>query len=375
VYMPVINRVLHDLGLTDAIQKYAYLNHDGVVWRNLDGKKLAQLPLGADDSDIFSGVYQIGQARMNGLVLEKIKLCPSVDVKFGCRCVGIDDDPASRTVKVMVHPLGLPDNDVFYEAQYVLAADGAQSAVRRMLCIPFEGYTLSEFKMIGTDVLFDYEKEFGWTSLNFFVDPVDWAVIAYTGQYNSAPGAPKTMRPQWRVAYAEPVDIPEGKEIYDRAEQRMKAYMKDRTDYHIVRAEPYYMHQRCATHARKGRVMLAGDALHSNNPIGGLGLTGGILDAFVYGNAFTRVFKYGEPDALLTDCANSRRNAWLNATSKLALGNLWRLAEAHGPYADARKELFEKLNSDPAFGKSFRAQLDQMIPETFEIKESPRSKI
>jgi 3-(3-hydroxy-phenyl)propionate hydroxylase len=38
-------------------------------------------------------------------------------------------------------------------------------------------------------------------------------------------------------------------------------------------------HQRVATTFRKGRVLLAGDAAHVNNPIGGMGLNGGIQDA------------------------------------------------------------------------------------------------
>jgi 3-(3-hydroxy-phenyl)propionate hydroxylase len=35
-------------------------------------------------------------------------------------------------------------------------------------------------------------------------------------------------------------------------------------------------HQRVAETFRKGRVLLAGDAAHVNNPIGGMGLNGGI---------------------------------------------------------------------------------------------------
>lgn len=106
----------------------------------------------------------------------------------------------------------------------------------------------------------------------------------------------------------------------------------------------------------------------SNNPIGGLGLTSGILDAFVYGNALTRVCRYGEPASILTDCAESRRNAWLNATSKFALGNLHRLADQEGEQAEARKEFFDKLNNDKNFPGEFRKHLDKMIPETFEME-------
>ena len=43
------------------------------------------------------------------------------------------------------------------------------------------------------------------------------------------------------------------------------------------------LHQRRASQARKGRVLLGGDALHSDNPIGGLGPTTGVLNAIAYG--------------------------------------------------------------------------------------------
>ena len=63
---------------------------------------------------------------------------------------------------------------------------------------------------------------------------------------------------------------------------------------------------------------LAGDALHSNNPIGGLGLTPGICDAFCYGNALVRVINQGEDDMLLT-------HIWINSMKVMSEGNLKRL--------------------------------------------------
>ncbi|KAL7897251.1 hypothetical protein HDV64DRAFT_253824 [Trichoderma sp. TUCIM 5745] len=223
--------------------------------------------------------------------------------------------------------------------------------------------------MVGADVLFDCQKEFDWSSLNFIVDPQHWAVVAYTGQDGGALDDPEDKRPLWRVAFAEPSDLPATKEeTQKRAHDRMKLYLKGRKDYKLVRAELYWLHQRCAAQASKGRVFLAGDALHSNNPIGGLGLTGGILDAYAYGNAFTRVIQHGEPDSLLANCANSRRDAWLNATSQFALGNLHRLKETDGKHTEERKEFFESLNNDPGFPAQFRNNLDKMIPETFEIE-------
>ena len=49
--------------------------------------------------------------------------------------------------------------------------------------------------------------------------------------------------------------------------------------YRIDNFSPYRVHQRCAPTFRVGRVLLAGDAAHACNPCGGLGLTGGVIDA------------------------------------------------------------------------------------------------
>lgn len=114
--------------------------------------------------------------------------------------------------------------------------------------------------------------------------------------------------------------------------------------------------------------MLAGDALHSNNPIGGLGLTGGILDAYCYGNALSRVLKDGEHDNLLTTCALARRNAWIGTTDKLSQENMRRLYSEDPKIIAGREEFFRKLNH-PENGKKFGAVVgkafDNMMIEDF----------
>ena len=268
VYMPVIIPVLRKLGILDTVQRHAFLNHEGAVWRDIDGNVLGKLPLGGEEKEKkgeFGGVLLIGQARMNSLILEELKKYPSVEVRFGLRCVGIENLPDRESVKVMVHQGSQLDGDLLFEADYVLGTDGANSAVRRILCIPFEGFTWPDWKMIGTDVLYDFPAEMGYTPLTFIVHPNDWAVIAYTGE--DADGKPRGAGiPQWRVAYVEPPDLPGSKEeIMKRAYERVATYIKGSKEFKITRAEPYINHQRCAAQAQKGRVLLAGDALHVSN--------------------------------------------------------------------------------------------------------------
>jgi 2-polyprenyl-6-methoxyphenol hydroxylase-like FAD-dependent oxidoreductase len=239
---------------------------------------------------------------------------------------------------------------------------------------PFEGFTYPGWKMIGTDVLYDFPKHQGYTPLNFIVDPIDWSVIAYTGEDEN--GSPYgTARPQWRVAYPEDPNLPGDKEsIMERAYERVKHFIntgdgKDgKGEFTITRAEPYVQHQRVAATGRKGRVLLAGDALHSNNPIGGLGLTSGICDAFCYGNALVRVINDGEDDGLLTNCSESRRWTWINATNVMSVANLKRLQSFEPEDIKKRDEFFKRLNTDENFPAQVRKGMDGLMIDSFEKK-------
>src|SRR3989454_11899721 len=56
--------------------------------------------------------------------------------------------------------------------------------------------------------------------------------------------------------------------------------------YTLVHRNLYKTHQRVAAKFRLGRVFLAGDAAHVNNPIGGFGLNCGIHDAIELADTF-----------------------------------------------------------------------------------------
>lgn len=110
--------------------------------------------------------------------------------------------------------------------------------------------------------------------------------------------------------------------------------------------------------------------MQSNNPIGGLGLTGGILDAFAYGNALARVLTGGEPESLLTECANSRRTTWLETTNMLSMTNLKRLCGFDEENVKAREGFFHLLKTDESFSARVRKGFDKMMLDSFETSQS-----
>jgi len=320
------------------------------------------------------GTYQLGQGKMSEIFLREIRRVGEgvVDVRFGWKCMGIEDDEGSDCVYVIAKRTSSNDEEdgeiVKIPASYVLATDGTSSTIRRSLSIPFNGTTFQDFKMLGTDILFDFRSIKGWGPLTFFVDENDWGVVAYTGQNGDGTDS-QDRRPMWRVALGEEVDLPDGKEeILERARDRISRFVGvAREEFAVVRAERYFFHQRCAEVAKKGRVCFAGDALHTNNPIGGLGLTTGIIDAHIYGNVLSRAFNSSscDADALLTEAAESRRSAWLNATGPASMANLNRLRSMDKGEVAKRDEFFRRLREDPEFWREVRKGMEGMFGERF----------
>jgi len=77
--------------------------------------------------------------------------------------------------------------------------------------------------------------------------------------------------------------------------------------YELKMFSPYKLHQRCSNKFRVGRVVLAGDAAHANNPFGGMGLTTGICDAGGLSDCLIGVLRKGCSDDLLDKYAQIRK--------------------------------------------------------------------
>lgn len=77
-------------------------------------------------------------------------------------------------------------------------------------------------------------------------------------------------------------------------------------DMEIVEKRIYRIHRRVAKTYRDGRLFLAGDAAHLNSPKGGMGMNGGIHDAWMLSDLLIRVAG-GENPAILDSYERARR--------------------------------------------------------------------
>ncbi len=137
------------------------------------------------------------------------------------------------------------------------------------------------------------------------------------------------------------------------AQARIQSFFPSDTPYEIVHRNLYVTHQRVAETFRKGRVLLAGDSAHVNNPIGGMGLNGGIQDAVNLADKLARVVRDGEPDTLLDLYDLQRRTVAVEFVQEQSITNKNRL-EARDP--ETRKKNLGELRAmaaDPERARQF----------------------
>lgn len=154
-------------------------------------------------------------------------------------------------------------------SRFVVGADGAGSAVRRALDIPFEGQLLS-YSVSAMVRVKDLERfhSFGNGERFMFIGPNGtWAnLTAVDG------------RELWRftlIGSDERVDL----EKLDMSDAVRRAFGRDDIDFEIVRYMPWRRSQMIAKRYRVGRAFLVGDAAHTTSPTGGHGLNTGLGDS------------------------------------------------------------------------------------------------
>jgi len=157
-------------------------------------------------------------------------------------------------------------------AAYVIGCDGGHSTVRRCAGITFDGFTYPE-KFIKIATTFDFGTvNPNLVYRNYFSDPSEWCnLFKVRGE---SPGG------LWRAIFPLQADEEERVALSrERIEQRLQKFFPRPGKYEIEYVNIYSVSQRVAANFRKGRILLAGDAAHVNNPIGGMGMNGGIHDA------------------------------------------------------------------------------------------------
>ena len=338
---PATLDLLEEAGLVDDMARVGLTAPIFQFWDRPSGELVAEFDhaLLKDDTR-FPYVVQCEQFKTARLILDRLRTMPHVEVLFGHKVERVEQSESGVRV-------GVRDarGTAQHTGAYLIGADGGRSTVRKECGIPFEGFTWPE-RFIVLTTPYDFAAERGLCYRSYFADVGAWCNCFKV----SADGPPGL----WRTVY--PVDPAQtDREVTsdDGVQARMQSFFPAPRPYEIVHRNLYVTHQRVVARFRKGRVLLAGDAAHVNNPIGGMGLNGGIQDAANLADKLARVLLGGAPETLLDLYDLQRRTVAVEFVQEQSIANKKRL-EARDP--QARKRNLDELRAiaaDPERARQF----------------------
>jgi len=334
--------MLDALGVTKKILPLGLISTTYRFHDRVSGRVIAEFDLDRmrDEFD-FPYVLQYEQYKLTASITAEYANAADFDVRFSHSVTGL-----TETADGVEIAYSSPDGEGRLAAAYVIGCDGGRSTVRKLAGIDFGGFTYPE-KFIKIATTFDFGTvNHDLVLRNYFSDPDEWCNL-FKVRGKREPGL-------WRAIF--PVDDQEDDAVAlspDRIEMRLQKFFPKPGRYEVEYVNVYPVSQRVAATFRKGRVLLAGDSAHVNNPIGGMGMNGGIHDAINLAEKLARVIKGEAGEELLDLYSRQRRHAAVEYVQQQTIANK-KLMEERDPAVRAKK--FDELRrtaEDPATAKAY----------------------
>jgi 3-(3-hydroxy-phenyl)propionate hydroxylase len=249
-------------------------------------------------SDLVRHPYrlQAEQFKLTRIILDRLAGNPLFSIAFGSEIKSIRQ--TSDAVTVVVTADGV---DTTHECAWLIGADGANSIVRRSQDMEFEGFTWPErFLVMTTPVDFTALRP-GVSSVSYVADPERWYFLL-------------RILGAWRVMMPVAADMSDAEALSEaHVTSSIRRIVPAEMDAPITHTTLYRVHQRVAATFRKGRSFLAGDAAHINNPLGGMGMNGGIHDGLNLTAKLGPVINGEADESILADYDLQRRTVTMQA--------------------------------------------------------------
>ncbi len=217
------------------------------------------------------------QCRQELLGRALVARLPKDAVHFGCPITAVAQDKDGVSITL---------NDEVVRGSILIGCDGAHSIVREAIGAVFEGETYPENTILVTThfPFEDHLKEL--SGVNYIWKP--------GGTYSLL-----RLPDLWRISLHPTEGQTPEMALEDSAIRvQTREFIPQAGDIEIVEKRIYRVHRRVATHYRRNRMFIAGDAAHLNSPKGGMGMNGGIHDAWCLADLLMEVANGGDPDRL-----------------------------------------------------------------------------
>ena len=250
-------------------------------------------------------------------------------LQFSHEVVGVEQD--TEAVTVLAKHQGSIKR---FKADYVIAAEGANSILRRKTNIDLEGFTYPE-KFVTLSTTYPIEQHFdGLSNVNYIADQEAWVLLLRTPDY-------------WRVLVPAPENSTDEHLLSDKFKDHV---LRDVTrtkrtiasEHRVI----YRIHQRVARHYRVGRVLLAGDAAHLNNPLGGFGMNSGIHDAWNLCGKLDQILNLGADPSLLDLYEKQRQTVTRDFIQTQSIKNKRRMEQDDEEWLRQDREEIRRICND-----------------------------
>ena len=313
--------LLEECGAEAALMRMGLVAHVS-QFRDRQAGRIAEFDLAALARDTRHPFrLQCEQFKLVDWLYGELRRLPGVELLFGHEFTGFEGDTAHLRFSHAKKALRF---------DILIGADGGRSAVRKSAGIPFEGFTYPEhFLVAGTR--YDFKARMpDICSVNYTADPVAWYLLL-------------EIPDMWRFIAPLAASTEHSDAMLEAHIQSSLQSLAPRCEpYDILVKSIYRVHQRVAKTYRKAAVFLAGDAAHLNNPLGGMGLNGGIHDALSLAGRIAAVWHGKAPDAELDGYGPQRRPEAIQAINAITERNK-KLMEERDPVV--RKRNLERMAS------------------------------
>src|ERR1700722_8644893 len=336
--------MLDDLGVADALVATGLIA-PRVQYRSRRDGVIAAFDFAAIE-DLTRHPYRLQseQHNLTRIIDASLRGDPHYRIEFDRRVCGARQDADGVAVTLV----GADGRTEERRGRFLIGADGARSEGGKGLGVEFEGFTWPErFLVIGTT--FDFRTLLpDLDAVSYVADPAQWHF------YLQIPGL-------WRMMF------PIAPEVSDEtatsrafARQTLASVQPRVADDDIAHVTLYRVHQRVAQTFRIGRAFLAGDAAHINNPLGGMGMNGGIHDAINLTTRLARAWRGEAADAELDRYDRQRRLVTLEYGQKHTIENKRNL-EATDPVEQARfRDNMRAIAADPARTRDYLLRISMI---------------
>jgi 3-(3-hydroxy-phenyl)propionate hydroxylase len=289
-------------------------------------------------ADVTEHPYRVQceQFKLNGVLAERLVAMPHARIEFSSPVVDVEQ--GADVVSVIVEG---PAGRRSARGGWLIGADGGRSRVREALDIPLEGYTWPE-RFLVASTTFEFADVYrDLSDVSYFADPEEWFFLL-------------RVVGVWRAMFPTQPEEQEADILSDDGiERRLQRVWRRPGRYDIVHRTLYPVHQRIARAYRKGRVFLAGDAAHLNNPLGGMGMNGGIHDAVNLAEKLVRVARREAGGQELDRYEGQRRPIALEYVNTISIANKRNLETSDPDEQRMWRDTMTRAANDPALAREY----------------------